>query len=92
MLDFGILCHQNGALAGITEPYTFLLQKHGISFKDLSPPSIGTGIIEVPKKKAPKGKSKLKLWECGCGQKARVGRTRFHAFCTKCGQAFVKKE
>lgn len=32
--------------------------------------------------------SKLKLWQCGCGDRARVAIADFHAQCMKCGTAF----
>jgi hypothetical protein len=36
--------------------------------------------------------SKLKLYECCCGVKVRVGRARFNAQCLDCGGVFVLKE
>jgi hypothetical protein len=35
--------------------------------------------------------SKLKLYECPCGVKVRVGRSRFNAKCLDCGGLFVLK-
>ena len=39
-----------------------------------------------------KGRSTLSKWECGCGQKARVGTKEFDATCNRCGTVFVKKD
>jgi hypothetical protein len=38
------------------------------------------------------GWSNLRLYECWCGVKVRVGRARFNAQCLDCGGVFVLKE
>jgi len=39
----------------------------------------------------PKPGSRLRLWECECGIKVRVGRDEFNATCGECDSAFVKQ-
>jgi hypothetical protein len=40
-----------------------------------------------------KGKSTLKKWECGCGQKVRVGKEDWPgAICKKCGTEYVRND
>jgi len=39
-----------------------------------------------------KGRSTLKKWECGCGQKIRVGKEDWPgAICKSCGTEYVNK-
>jgi hypothetical protein len=45
------------------------------------------GIIILPPKVKPKGKSKLKKWSCGCTN-IRVAVKEFEAKCLKCGNVF----
>jgi len=48
---------------------------------------------DVLKLKAkPRQKGRLRLWECTCGVKARVGRSEFHATCDLCNTAFELKD
>ena len=61
-----------------------LLKKHGVVFNH----SIDfDGIINIPPKIKPKGKSKLKKWTCGCTN-VRVAVKEFEAKCLKCGNEF----
>lgn len=84
MLEFGILVNNKGCHMGVTDPFVFMLKKHGIEFKM----NFNTdGIIKIPPKPKPKGKSKLKKWSCGC-QNVRVGKAEFEATCNLCGNKF----
>lgn len=58
-----------------------LLKRHGIEVPALPPPS------KIPA--GPRVGSKLRLWECPCGVKVRVGRSYFNAQCLDCGGKFV---
>ena len=80
----GLVVDQRGNTeysAGDT-PFLNLLRKHGIESRDSSEP-ICRSISATA--------SKLKLYECPCGVKVRVGRSRFHAKCLDCGGLFEKK-
>jgi hypothetical protein len=86
MLDFGIVINSKGCHLGVGDPFVFLLKKHGIVFTD----DIRIdGFIKVPPKPKKKGKSKLKKWECPCGQKVRVGKAEFFATCDLCKEQFA---
>lgn len=54
----------------------------------------GTEVPQIPKP-APipfrASRTKLRLWECPCGVKVRVGRSRFNAKCLDCGSLFRKR-
>ena len=40
-----------------------------------------------------KGRSTLKKWECGCGQKVRVGKEDWPgAICKSCGTEYVRMD
>ena len=82
---FGIICNNSGSHLDIGDPFLFLLQKHGIPFGD-GPGA--KGMISPPTVLKPKGDSKLKKWQCSCGQNARVGKKAFHATCDLCGEPF----
>jgi hypothetical protein len=66
-----------------------LLAVYGISVPECteteSPVSISPHSPLVP------AKPKLKLWECRCGVKVRVGRSSFHAQCLDCNGLFELK-
>lgn len=85
MAEFGILCSNKGCHTGMGDPFVFLLRKHGISFEGHT---IIDGLIKVPPKPKKKGKSKLKKWQCPCGQAARIGKKDFFATCDLCGEKF----
>lgn len=87
LAGFGILTNEKGCHLAVGDPFRFLLQKHGITFNH---PVDADGLIIVPPSSRKKGKSKLKLWECGCGQKIRVGKKDLFAKCTLCGEHFVR--
>ena len=63
-------------------PFLTLLNKYGIETPKIPP------LQEPPS--AQKG-SRLKLWECPCGVKVRVGRSSFNAQCLDCGGLFQKQ-
>ena len=81
MKEVGVVVDSKGYHIGVKDPFVFLLRKHGIVFPALSN---ADGLIEVPPMPKIKGRSKLKKWQCPCGQAARVGRKRFFATCDLC--------
>ncbi|MCA9187841.1 MAG: hypothetical protein R3E01_36345 [Pirellulaceae bacterium] len=85
--DHGLLVNRRGEqqLYPAPTPFSELLESHGVSFPAL--PAI-TRELEVSVKPGRTNSSKLKLWECGCGQKARVGKATFSARCTICNTDF----
>ena len=84
MLKLGIVINNKGHHLEVGDPFVFLLKKHGISFNH----SVElNGIIKIPPKVMPKGKSKLKKWTCGCTN-IRVAVKEFEAKCLKCGNKF----
>ena len=85
MAEIGILANEKGCHMGISDPFIHLLKQHGVSFNGAKPNPMG--LILIPPKKKPKGKSKLKKWSCGC-QNARVGKADFEATCDICGNKF----
>ena len=84
MLQMGIMIDNKGCHMGITDPFVFMLKKHGIEFKMNFD---ADGIIKIPPKPKPKGKSKLRKWTCGC-QNVRVGKAEFEATCDLCCNKF----
>ena len=56
-------------------PFLGLLSKYGVAVPDIPQP------VFLPERR---GKSKLNLYECPCGVKVRVGRSRFNAKCLDC--------
>ena len=84
MSGFGIVINSKGCHLGVGDPFVFLLRKHGIVFDHTRNPD---GIIKIPPKTKPKGKSKLKKWSCGCTN-IRVGVKDLEAKCLKCGNKF----
>ena len=89
MSEIGVVPNDKGRHIWVADPFVFFLEKHGVKF---SYPRNSEGIIKVPKKNKPKGKSKLKKWRCLCGQTARVGKKEFYAVCTLCEEEFVLAE
>ena len=88
MLEFGITCNSTGCHLGLGDPFVYFLRQHGIVFDhvtELEP----DGILKIPPKAKPKGKSKLKKWTCGCTN-IRVAVKDFAAECLKCGNKFEK--
>jgi hypothetical protein len=89
LASIGIHCNEKGCHTGITDPFVFLLKKHGVEFNC----SIDFGkLIVLPPKPKKKGKSKLKKWQCPCGQIVRVGRGEFFATCDLCQRQFELSE
>lgn len=70
---------------GVTEypagetPFRKLLARFGVDVAD-----DGAAVTAVRRA----GRSKLAMWECGCGVKIRVGRAEIHARCLDCGEDF----
>ncbi len=83
LAELGILCNNKGQHLGVTDPFVFILKRHGIAFNQ---PIQSDGIIKIPPKPKPKGKSKLKKWTCGCTN-VRVA-VELEAMCLKCGNRF----
>jgi hypothetical protein len=84
MLEFGIICDSTGRHQGVRDPFVYFLKKHGINFDRVMEPD---GIIKIPPKPMPKGKSKLRKWTCGCTN-VRVAVKDFEAKCLKCSHEF----
>ena len=76
--ELGLIIDQKG-VTEFEQPSRFfaLLEEHGIKVPKIDLPS--------PPLKRP-GKSKLRLWMCGCPVRARVGRRRFNVQCLDCNQ------
>jgi len=81
--SFGISCDNKGCHLSVEDPFVSLLKRHGISF---GPKADSKRMIEVAP--FPNGRSKLKKWQCFCGQKARVGKKEFYATCDLCIHKF----
>jgi hypothetical protein len=63
-----------------------ILRQHAVPFQDARPEG---GMFTFPPVIPPKGKSKLRKWQCPCGQNARVGKKEFHATCDLCSRKFI---
>lgn len=63
-------------------PFLNLLRKSGLEVPEIPEPE---PVLVRP------SRTKLRLWECPCGVKARVGRSRFNAKCLDCGGLFQRK-
>ena len=82
--ELGLIIDASGSetYPASSTPFTKLLQKHGVDApQTLTPP-------EPPRRF---GRSTLKLYECSCGVKVRVGRSRFRALCLDCNTEFEQK-
>jgi hypothetical protein len=84
-LSFGLKIDQRGVTECIPgdTPFFSLLKKHGIC-----PP-------EIPQRESrlvARVGSKLRLFECPCCIKVRVGRSEFHVRCLDCNGLFVLQE
>lgn len=94
--DYGLYVDAKGRqqIYPAPTPFSELLDKHGVSFPEL--PEIEHITKETERIQADTAKpdrantSKLKLWLCNGGQKARVGRAEFSARCTICNTEFEK--
>jgi hypothetical protein len=80
--DFGLHVNRKGQQQYYPSPtpFTVLLQQHGVSFPEIPSPKLEN----LPRLDS----SKLRLWECVCGQKARVARADFAAICVRCNTQF----
>jgi hypothetical protein len=81
---FGLIVDQYGHTKYATgnTPFLNLLKKYGLEVPEIPGPEL------LPQFAA---RSKLLLFECSCGVKVRVGRSRFNARCLDCGSIFTKK-
>jgi len=81
-IELGLVVDSRGCqrIAVGPTPFHTLLSKHGVTVPDTP-----FGPVR------PAGRSRLALYECGCGVKVRVGRARFNAQCLDCGTRFVLK-
>ena len=86
MGEIGIETDNAGVHISLSDPFVFLLKKHGVEFSNYPQ---GKYPIPLPPKKKPKGKSKLAKWTCGCTN-IRVGVKDFEALCLKCGNIFER--
>jgi hypothetical protein len=64
-------------------PFLELLKKYSVEVPEIPQPE--ASVIQKPK-------SKLKLYQCPCGVKVRVGRSRFNAKCLDCKGLFKRME
>jgi len=95
MMEFGILCNNNGSHAGLDYRGKFILtlKQHAVSFDGLPacrPKSEGN-VVTIDPRPIKKGFSKLRKWSCGC-QIVRVGKREFLATCNICGNKFSLDE
>jgi len=84
--SFGLVIDQRGFTEydlSVVTPFRGFLEKHGIEVPAVEPP---------PPLIVAKPRSKLKLYECPCGVKVRVGRSRFDAKCLDCCGVFALKD
>lgn len=88
LLEFGIVTDNKGCHLGLGDPFVYLLKKHGVELNHNKDPG---GIIRIPPKEKPKGKSKLRKWTCGCTN-IRVAVSDLEAKCFKCGNRFELAE
>jgi hypothetical protein len=80
--EFGLIIDQCGHTQyAPTSPFKTLLLERGTEMPDLAPPVVYE-----------RGKSKLKLWMCPCGVRARVAIAAFRAQCLRCQGAFAAVE
>ena len=90
MQSFGIAVDKRGCRLGIADPFMHRLRQHCIPF---NLKYNADGMIVLPPKEKPKGKSKLMKWLCPCGQNVRVGTKKgLFAECTLCGGEFFRVE
>ncbi|MFC1895418.1 hypothetical protein ACFL0Q_01985 [Thermodesulfobacteriota bacterium] len=84
MIELGIHADARGRHLALGDPFVLLLRKHGVSFKHRRDPD---GLVRLPPKARPKGRSKLKKWSCGCTN-IRVAVSSIEARCLKCRSKF----
>lgn len=88
MAQIGIETNDKGMHKKVGDPFIHLLRQHGVTFSGYT---MEKGLIIIPIKKKPKGKSKLSKWSCGCTN-VRVGVKSLEALCLKCNNMFEKIE
>ena len=87
MAEIGILTDEKGCHTAVGDPFVHLLGRHAVKFP--AKKRNRSGVIVVPPVPKAIGKSKLKKWQCPCGQNARVGKREFHAVCSLCHGEFT---
>lgn len=82
--ELGLIVDQYGhtQYAPGDTPFLNLLRKYGVQVPE----------IPEPEPLITKGWSSLELYQCPCGVKARVGRSRFNAQCLDCGGLFERRD
>lgn len=93
MESFGIECANNGSHIGISNKgrFAYILRQHAVTFNEIPDFKMFKGAAKffpIDTKPKTKGRSKLKKWECPCGQIARVGKADFKATCDLCSEKF----
>jgi hypothetical protein len=84
MAEIGILVNEKGCHGAVGEPFMSVLKEHGVEVNGEQSPD---GMIRLPPKEKPKGRSKLKKWSCGCTN-IRVAIKELEAQCLRCGNKF----
>lgn len=84
-LELGLLIDESGytEYAPPPSPFLSLIEKYDVDVPDIPEPDMTVKM---------RGNSKLKLYECPCGVKARIGRKEFRAMCLNCEGEFELKE
>jgi hypothetical protein len=83
-LEIGLLVNQCGHTQYVQDESLFLmlLKKHGVQVPEVFEPDSHTHGC----------KSSLRLYQCKCGVKVRVGRSHFNARCLDCETLFMEKK
>ncbi len=92
--SLGLLVDSRGHtryLAGET-PFSRILRKYGVEPPEATNPEDRESSPILSGAEVSLTGSKLKLYECPCGVKVRIGRSRFHAQCLDCGGLFGLKD
>lgn len=92
-LSLGLVVEHIGAteyLRGDT-PFHAILRKYGVVMPEGPSDALSPHNPARMKDGREKAEEKLKLWECPCGVKVRVGRSRFNAQCLDCDGRFQLK-
>ena len=91
-LELGLIVDEKGfqTYASGETPFLKFLDKYQINPPEFTSDG-GDYIPHIPEP-IRKSKSKLKLYECACGVKVRVGRSSFNAMCLDCNTIFTLKD
>ena len=85
--ELGIQVNAQGVTIGYDDPFVSFIREHGVNAESRLLVDAEGRPIRAPRPVP--GKSKLKLWSCGC-TKVRVAVKDFRAKCLKCGNEFVR--